>query len=218
MGRVSQSNPEQGRERPEEQPAAQEAAPNEQVIPQITEKQAKRLNTPMRAIVITMIVLVGITLPFVWLQPRPDNQTYRPEVNLEQTAEEASGEADFALLALEPPEGWHTNYARWNNGAAEGVPFWEVGYATPSGGFVSVTQTDQANPTWAAHRMETALSTGFEEIGGIEWDTRMKNGGEDQRWYLAEHGDETVILAGDASAEEIQWLAQNIAGHWEDQS
>lgn len=188
----------------------------QRVVPQITEKQAKRLNTPLRAIIITMVALLAITLPFVWLQPRPDNQSYRPEVDVAQTAAEASREAGYPVVDPQLEEPWHANFARWNAGATDGVAFWEVGYVTPSGGFITVTQTGDSNPTWLAQRTDSAPATGSVEAGGATWETRVSRAADADETvtsYVGELEGTTVILSGTASDADFEDLSGAVVEH-----
>lgn len=185
----------------------------ERVVPQITEKQAKRLNTPLRAIIITMVALLAITLPFVWLQPRPDNQTYRPEVDLAQTASEASREAGYDVVAPDLQEPWHANFARWNAGSTDGVPYWETGFVTPGGGFITVTQAAEANPTWIAQRTDSAPVSGEVEAGGASWETRVSRASDDEETvtsYVGRLEDTTVILSGTADDADFEDMSRAV--------
>ncbi|WP_129662263.1 DUF4245 domain-containing protein [Rothia uropygialis] len=180
------------------------------VKPQLTESQAKRLNTPVRAMVFSMIALLLILLPFLWLVPRPDNQSYRPDVDLTKTAQEASETAGYAVVAPQLDDSWHANFARWNSGSADGVPFWEAGFVTPSQGFITVTQTDKANPTWISQKTDGAPATGKTDIDGVTWSTRVKqdkNGGNGTTAYVGDVNGTTLILSGDAERDEFKDLA-----------
>lgn len=187
------------------------AADDAPVTPQLTESQAKRLNTPVRAMVFSMIALLLILLPFLWLVPRPDNQTYRPQVDLTKTAQEAGEAAGYTVVAPRTDDSWHANFARWNSGSADGVPFWEAGFVTPSQGFITITQTNKANPTWISQKADGAPATGRTEIGGVSWETRVKQGTDDSDKSMAYVGDvdgTTLILSGNAERGEFQDLAQ----------
>ncbi|MFW6188576.1 MAG: DUF4245 family protein, partial [Actinomycetota bacterium] len=96
---MSSSTPDRPAEHPSaEHPAAAGPGPEaaeapEQPLPQITEKQARRLNAPVQGMIISMAVLLLLVLPFVWLQPRPDAQPYRPDVDVAQEADFVADEA-----------------------------------------------------------------------------------------------------------------------------
>lgn len=224
MGTVSHTPPESQRPADEPVPEHERAAvdgseapgaPNGPhgepgpVTPQLTEKQSKRLKTPVSAMIISMIALLGITLPFVWLQPRPDNQTYRPEVDLVQTAQQASHDAGYPVLFEELAEPWHTNFARWNPASADAVPYWEFGTVTPSGGFLTVTQTDRSDPTWLAEKVDKAPETGSTDLSGVHWQRRAQTdakSGERSVWLVGTVRQTTVVVGGQATDEEFSTL------------
>lgn len=181
-----------------------------QPLPQITEKQARRLNAPVQGMIISMAVLLLLVLPFVWLQPRPDAQPYRPDVDVAQEADYVADESPFSPVVPEPGEGWTANYARWNGGAAEGVPFWEIGWATPQGSFIGLVQTSMANPTWLAQQTEALPATAVVEAGGVPWDVHVREESRNQdavTVYTGEVNGSTVVLKGDAPGAELDRLA-----------
>lgn len=191
-----------------EQPAGEDTP----IKPQLTESQAKRLNTPLRAMVFSMIALLLILLPFLWLVPRPDNDTYRPEVDLTKTAQEASEAAGYTVVAPQLDEPWHANFARWNSGSTDGVPFWETGFVTPSQGFITISQTNKPNPTWTAQKTNSAPATGHTQIGGIDWETHVKPGKKDDSGgtsYVANVQGTTIVLSGDGTKDEFSTVAEH---------
>ena len=187
---------------------------DEPVVPQITEKQARRLNTPVGAMVISVIALLGITLPFVWLQPRPDNQTYRPQVDLVQTAQQARTDAGFDVLAPELPADWHANFARWHPADDQEVPYWEFGAVTASGGFLTLAQTDRADPTWTAERIDRAPQTGTMDVEGTQWrrhSSTDRKTGETTVSAVGRLAGTTVVVTGDSRDEELKDLLSRLA-------
>lgn len=179
-------------------------------LPQITEKQARRLNAPVQGMIISMAVLLLLVLPFVWLQPRPDGQPYRPDVDVAQEASFVADAAPFRPVVPELEEGWTANYARWNGGAAEGVPYWEIGYVTPGSSFVGLVQTSMANPTWLAQQAETIPATATAEAGGVQWDVHVREESAEQdplTVYTGEVAGSTVVLKGDVPPTDLDRLA-----------
>lgn len=216
MEPVSQYNPE-----PSDDPSAQPDVPtstsgdtahpdgDSQVTPQITTKQAQRIYAPARGMIISMAVLVLLTLPFFLLQPRPDGQTYRPDVDVAQEASYAADVAEFTPVAPELGDGYSPNYARWQGNSADDVDRWEAGWVTPSSRFVGLVQTDQANPTWLVEQVGQAPQTGTREAHGIDWDTYQAedDDGKITRSWVGELDDSTVVVTGTASEEEISHVA-----------
>lgn len=181
-----------------------------QPLPQITEKQARRLNAPVQGMIISMAVLLLLVLPFVWLQPRPDAQPYRPDVDVAQEASFVADEASFTPVVPEPGDGWTANYARWNGAAAEGVPSWEIGWASPQGSFIGLVQTAEANPTWLAQQAEAVPVSTTVQVGGVSWDVHVREETDRQdplTVYTGEVGGSTVVLKGDAPGAELDRLA-----------
>ncbi|MFE7630178.1 DUF4245 domain-containing protein [Kocuria sp. NPDC057446] len=185
-----------------------------QPLPQLTEKQARRINAPVQGMIISMAVLLLLVLPFVWLQPRPDAQPYRPDVDVAQEAAYVADEAPFTPVVPEPGEGWSANYARWNGGAAEGVPYWEIGWVTPQGSFIGLVQTSLANPTWLAQQTEALPATAEVEAGGVPWNVHVREESRNQdalTVYTGEVNGSTVVLKGDAPGTELDRLATTVA-------
>lgn len=189
--------------------APQSNQPENRPLPQITEKQAKRINTPIMGMVISTVVLVLITLPIYWLMPQPNKNPYRPTVDLPIVAFEASQHAGFPVVAPEL-EGWHYNFARWNSGQTDGIGYWQTGQVTPSTRFIESTQAKGTNPTWIANMVENAQVTGTAEIAGVSWEVRSLVDQEKKETlsYIAEIDQTTVILSGQASQEELNQLAE----------
>ncbi len=210
MEPVSQQNP-QSTERLDPQGQPVEPA-DQQFTPQITAKQAQRVHAPARAMLISMAVLVLLALPFFLLQPRPDGQTYRPDVNVAQEAAYASDVAAFTPLAPDLGDGYSPNFARWQGNTADGVDRWEAGWVTPSSRFVELIQTDQANPTWVADVVDQAPATGSREAHGIEWEMHQKENdrGQVTRSWVGKVEDSTVVLTGTGSDAEFDHVAQSV--------
>ncbi|MGK7223614.1 DUF4245 domain-containing protein [Kocuria flava] len=179
-------------------------------LPQITPKQAKRINAPVQGMIISMAVLLLLVLPLVWLQPRPDGEPYRPDVDVAQEASYVAGQSPFPPVVPEPGEEWTANYARWNGGAAEGVPYWEIGWVSPGGRFVELVQTSLANPTWLAQQAETLPATGTADAGGTRWDVHVREASDDAgalTVYTGEAAGSTLVVKGDADRAELDHLA-----------
>lgn len=183
----------------------------EGVVPQITEKQAKRINAPARNMIISMVVMLLLIIPVLWLMPQPNKNPYRPSVDLPVVAYEASREAGYHVAAAEQ-EGWHYNYARWNTGAADGINYWSTGQVTPTSRFIEVVQAKDANPTWVAQQVKNAVPEAQVQLAGVEWEMRSLVDPEDKNKvtvsYIAELEGTTVIMMGDAETAEFQELAE----------
>ena len=100
------------------------------MTPQITVKQSKRINAPARNMIISMVAMILILIPVLWLMPRPDKTPYRPQVNVAQVAFESSRQAGFPV-AVPQLEGWHYNYARGMVIRPDNIGFFKSGPGYP---------------------------------------------------------------------------------------
>lgn len=183
-------------------------------LPQITTKQAAKINAPIRGMIISMAVLLMLILPFLWLAPKPDAQPYRADVNVSEEAGFVAEQADFTPAAPELGEDWTANYARWQANSQEGVPLWSVGYLSPNYRLVEMVQTAESNPTWLAQRTELIPATGQKNVGGISWDIHHRDPSGKQEEFTAwvgELNDSTVILTGKATEGEFEHVAKALA-------
>lgn len=175
------------------------------VTPVLTSKQAKRANATVTGMLISTGVCVALFLGIFFLNPASKAEVYDRNVDVQQVAQGAESAADFTPASPKLPEGWTSNFARWNSASGVGVDSWEVGYLTPGGEFIELSQTDNANPSWIATQTENAPVTGEREIAGVMWELRDRP--EDDASLIADLGDTTVILRGTADLEEFDVLA-----------
>lgn len=177
------------------------------VTPVLTHKQAKRAN----ATVIGMLIATGITLLLVLvpvlLNPSPKMKT--PNVDVQAIAAQAAGDAGYAPLAPDLPEGWSSNYARWEATNSSGVPVWEVGYLTPETDFIRLSETNAGNPTWIAQVSGDSVVAGERTAGGQAWELRDSSSGEAS--MVLELNGMTVVLTGEADLAEFDVLAEAVA-------
>ena len=165
--------------------------------------------------VISMVVLMLLLLPFLWLQPKPDGQPYRANVDVGQEAAFVADQAPFTPAAPQLPEGWSANYARWTENSEDGVPLWNVGYLSPEYHLVDLVQTAESNPTWLAQRTEQAPQTGEKTVGGVTWTLHHREATDKQEEYtawVADLKDSTVVLSGKAPDAEFEQVAQSLSG------
>ncbi|MBO0908086.1 DUF4245 domain-containing protein [Arthrobacter sunyaminii] len=176
------------------------------VTPVLTQKQAKRAN----ATVIGMLIATGITVLLVLipvlLNPAPKMQVR--SVDVKATAAQAAGDAGYAPLAPDLPEGWSANYARWEATGSAGVPVWEVGYVTPGMEFIRLSETGAGNPTWIAQTSGDAKVAGERTAGGQTWELRDSADGKAS--MVLELNGLTVVLTGEADLAEFDVLAEAV--------
>lgn len=183
---------------PQDTPTA--AAPK----PVLTPKQAKRANSSVIGMLIAVAATLGLVVPVILLNPTHTAETYARNVDVATIAEQAEDAAGYPPLAVSLPEGWTSNFARWNGGGADGVAFWEVGYLTPEREFIQLTQTDAANPTWTAQRTGTAQPSGQRDIESVTWELLDSEDGD--AYLTAEVEGFTLILNGTAELAEFDVL------------
>ncbi len=175
------------------------------VTPVLTPKQAKRANATVTGMLISTGVCVALFLGVFFLNPASKAEVYERNVDVQKIADSAEAPADFVPAAPTLPEGWSSNFARWNSTEGVGVQSWEVGYLTPENEFIELSQTSDANPTWIAEQTENAPVTGERDIAGITWELRDRP--DDDSSLIADLGDTTVILRGTADLDEFDVLA-----------
>jgi hypothetical protein len=172
--------------------------------PVLTAKQAKRANATVTGMLIALGLTIAIFLPIFFLNPASKSEVYERNIDVPGTASQAAATAGYEPLAIELPEPWRANYARWNTGGTGAVPSWEVGYLTPKGQHIALTQTDKANPTWIAQTTDNAPITSDRQAGGQSWELRDR--GEDRKHLVLEQDGFTVILSGGADLDEFDTL------------
>ncbi|WP_083339537.1 DUF4245 domain-containing protein [Arthrobacter crystallopoietes] len=172
--------------------------------PVLTAKQAKRANATVTGMLIALGLTIAIFLPVFFLNPASKSEVYERNIDVPGTASQAAATAGYEPLTVELPEPWRANYARWNTGGTGAVPSWEVGYLTPKGQHIALTQTDKANPTWIAQTTDNAPITSDRQAGGESWELRDR--GEDRKHLVLEQDGFTVILSGGADLDEFDTL------------
>ncbi|OXS82985.1 DUF4245 domain-containing protein [Kocuria marina] len=184
-------------------------------VPQLTRKQASRINAPIRGMVISMLVLILLLLPFLWLQPKPDAQPYRAHVDVSEEARFAGDQAPFTPAAPALGDGWSANYARWEAQSQDGVPLWNVGFLSPGYHLVDMAQTARSNPTWLAQRTQLIPPTDERTVNGITWQIHHRDASGKQDEFTAWVGelkDSTVVLSGQAPNAEFEHVARAVSG------
>lgn len=158
---------------------------------------------------IAVAATFGLVLTVYFLNPTHRAETYQRDIDVQTVSSQAQDAAGYTPLAPELPEGWTSNFARWNAGTSEGVPYWEVGYLTDAQEFIGLTQTDSANPTWLSQRLQEAQISGQRTIDGVDWQLLDSPNGD--AVLTAELDGFTVILRGTADLAEFDVLASAAA-------
>jgi hypothetical protein len=200
---------EQGDERRKSDAARLEAELNDDAPPiTLTPNQAKRASSTARGMLLATAATIAVVLPVYFLNPTYTAETYRRDIDVSTIARQAAGDAGYLPAAATLPDGWSSNYARWVTGRSDGVDFWEVGYLTSDTGFIQLTQTDDANPTWTAQRVGDAQLSGSRTIAGLEWDLLDASNGDTV--LTSEVDGATIILNGEAALTEFDTLGESV--------
>jgi hypothetical protein len=184
-------------------------APSGQPVkPVIPAAAAKRANASVLGMIIALAVSIAAFLPIVLMNPSPKSEGFRPNIDVSAVAGNAADVAGFTPVTPATGDTFRPNYARWEAGAASGVPTWEVGYLTPKEAFIGLVQTRKANPTWLLQQSKNAPVTGTREAGGQEWE--LRDTGKGERSMVLNHRGTTVVLIGDAELDEFATLASAV--------
>jgi hypothetical protein len=174
------------------------------VKPVLTAKQANRAKAPVVGMLIAVGLTLAVLLPVMFLNPGSKPEVYQRNIDVPGVALQAESTAGYLPLSADLPEGWTSNYARWNTGGTAQVPAWEVGYLTPGNQYIGLIQTDKANPTWISQATDNAPVTGERTVGAA-WE--LRDAGEGERSLVLERDGFTVILSGTADLDEFDVLA-----------
>jgi hypothetical protein len=178
------------------------------VKPVIPAAAAKRANASVIGMIIALAVSIAAFLPIVLMNPSPNSDGYRPDIDVSAAARNATDVAGFTPVSPDTGNTFRPNYARWAAGTASGVPAWEVGYITPKESFIGLVQTRTANPTWLLQQTRNAPVTGTRNAGGREWE--LRDTGKGEKSMVLEYRGTTVILSGAASLDEFATLADAV--------
>ncbi|MHA7263681.1 DUF4245 domain-containing protein [Arthrobacter sp. TMN-37] len=187
---------------------ARPAAEAPVVKPVLTPAQAKRANSTIVGMLMAVGGTLAVVVPVVLINPTHTADTYQRNVDVEQVAAQAAGDAGYEPAAPELPEDWSSNFARWTTGTSDGVDFWEVGYLTAGNGFIQFAQTVEGNPSWTAQQAGPAQLSGERSIGGVEWELRDASNGDTV--LTSEVDGSTLVLSGEADLAEFDVLAEAV--------
>jgi Protein of unknown function (DUF4245) len=179
-----------------------------QVKPVIPAAAAKRANASVIGMVIALVVSIAAFLPIILMNPLPQSDGYRPNIDVGASARNAADVAGFTPVAPDTGNTFRPNYARWEAGTGSGVPTWEVGYLTPKESFIGLVQTRSANPTWLLQQTRNAPVTGSRNAGGQDW--QLRDTGKGEKSLVLDYRGTTVVLSGEAQLEEFATLADAV--------
>ncbi|OJX71265.1 MAG: hypothetical protein BGO95_09495 [Micrococcales bacterium 73-13] len=164
------------------------------------------------ALIGSVIGCLGIVAFIILVVVRPDAMSPRT-VDWVAAAQESG---DPALLAPELPEGWSANYAELVTDGDTRV--WRVGFVSPAGGFVGMSEALAGSDAWVAAQVGDAGTGGSVGIDGLRWTTVDRRGERDpgNRAYtmvtrLDPPDTRAIALYGTGSDEEFRVVANAVA-------
>lgn len=179
---------------PEPQP--DEPAPK----PKLTKAQGERMSQTAKAMTYSVLVTVAIVLGIMALNPQAD-QEYDPGVDVAAVQAEVADVAAFTPATVDAPESWRANYARWNSGALDEIPAWNVGYLTGEEQFFGISQTANATEGWIRDKINPAGAPTTVTVANYEVERWV---GRDEHIYLVAKFDQPSTANDDRPADTIE--------------
>lgn len=184
-----------------------------------TTQPPKRGRYPQTALALigAIIGCLGIVAFLVVIVVRPDGAIREP-TNWHEVAEGAVSAYGPEILDPQLPEGWSANYARV--GADGDATVWEIGFLSPSGGYIGLTQTLREIPaTTIALPDLIGTPTGDLRVDGRDWtvfDRRTVDPTGNYSYSLATDLPSSLVLlhgtADDADFEQVAEAVDSEAG------
>lgn len=174
----------------------------------------RRARRTIGNLIVSLLAVVAAVVVIAMMAPTPQMDNV-PHVNPRQVAQQAAGAEPGTLVVPDLGSRWRCNVARLNTGTDDGVDYWQLGYVTPTDGFVTVEQGFHADATWTATQMAQAQTSGRRTIDGIVWRLYDNNTASNSsvRYGLATtSGVSTYAVFGTASLAEVEHVAGSISG------
>lgn len=141
-----------------------------------------------KAMTWSVLATLAIVLGFIALNPQSENE-FDPGVDVAAAEAEVTNVAAFAPATMNAPETWRANYARWDSGADDEIPAWNVGYLTDEEEFFGISQTANATSGWIEGKIEPVGESTQTSVANHEV-TRWV--GEDEHIYYVATFDQQV--------------------------
>lgn len=171
----------------------------------LTKGQLNRMNQTVKGMIISVLLTAAVALPVIFLNPGSTKETYRDRLDVDEVAQQTITTQDFKAVSPDFEKGWYANKAKWNHGAADGVPFWELGIVEGDDHYVRMLQAKKSNASWVALATDGSVPTGKSvDVDGTAWQQRSQPGREDKKSILTLNRDGyTYILIGDHDEDEF---------------
>lgn len=142
----------------------------------------------------SMVLVLGIVAVIMLVTWRPQPDPVR-EVDITPVAIIAAMQADFEVLALEPEIAGVATSVRWEaTQASDGLPVWHVGYVSPSGEYLQLSQSTSTSRAYLDEQ------TGGGESVETAPESPALNGVLSDGWQLWESPErKSLVLSRDGS-------------------
>jgi hypothetical protein len=121
----------------------------------------------------SLVVILGMVGVLVAIVPRIQT-VQQPPVDAASVVVDAARQSGLPFEApVGLPEGWSATNARYAT-STDGLPTWQAGWSTPTGGYVAIRQTATASPAWLQAATNGGTQTGTTQLAGRTW-TRYYN-------------------------------------------
>lgn len=176
-------------------------------------RNRQTLTNLIYALIATLVIVAIIVI----LAPYSKGRDTAPPVNYTSIAENGKGSEADPLLAPALPSGWRSNSATLHTDTPDGVDFWYIGFITPLGQFVAVSQGFNANDTWVDNQVNHTTITGTRTIDGVRWDVydnrkSGENNGNVDYALATTAGHSSIVVYGTAQDSEFVTMAKSLAG------
>lgn len=184
-----------------------------------------------KAMTYSVLATLAIVLGWMALNPQAENE-FDPGVDVAAAEQEVANVAAFVPATIDAPDTWRANYARWDSGAQDEIPAWNVGYLTEDEEFFGISQTSNATPGWVdgkvnpvgdatettvAHHEVTRWVGEDEHIYFVaEFDQQANSNEDAQRELPIEPSDTmTLIISGSMDEDTLRQLATEVINQYD---
>ena len=161
-------------------------------VPQPTGRSTGRLRQTVADMIRSLAVVLGavaLILLVTW-RPQPDAVKV---VDVAPFASLAASQAPFAILQI-PLDGYQPTSARWQPTLeSDEAPVWFVGYVTPSGEYLQISQSTATSATFIEEQTAEGVPGDVVEIDGAQWQRYEQ---PDRRSLVQVNDAGTTIISG----------------------
>ncbi len=157
----------------------------------------------------SLVVVLALVAVVYFILPRTGS-VERPPVDVTSNARAVAGETGWPVLAPAGlGSGWRVTAARFER-TRFGVPTWFVGYETPSGTYVALTQAADVTADWLTEQTNKGSRRGSRTVDGQTWAQYARADGTQNSLVRTGAGSVTTVLSGTAGFAEIADLAGSL--------